>query len=59
MDPKLCLVVEKIGHLEFYNFGFLFFGSTKRRKKKKRAMFAKVAVFPCGHVEKIEMLNMV
>ena len=41
MDPKLCLVVEKIGHLEFYNFGFLFFGSTKRRKKKRELCLQK------------------
>lgn len=60
MDPKLCLVAEKVGQLKFYNFGFFFFGSTKRQKRKeKRAMFAKVAVFPCGHGEKFEMLNMV
>ena len=56
MDPKLCLVAEKIGHLEFYNFGFFFW---VYKETKKRAMFAKVAVFPCGHGEKIEMLNMV
>ena len=41
MDPKLCLVAEKIGQLEFYNFGFFFFFWVYKETKKRELCLQK------------------